>query len=59
MFTEYEKTLCNLCLGCNKLEIKGFRGVTNCNEYRNCNSETKTDTKGETKWNYKQLKLKT
>jgi len=24
-----------------------FRGVMNCNEYRNCNIETKTGTKGE------------
>lgn len=58
MFIEYKKTLCNSCLGCNKLELKNFKGLLQCNDYRNCITEKQGDKKGEIKWNYNQLKLK-
>lgn len=29
----FEETICFKCLGCNQLELKDFKGVTQCNNF--------------------------
>lgn len=31
---DYRLTLCNKCLGCNKLEQQSFKGTNKCDNYR-------------------------